>query len=74
METEIKQRFFSYKDASIYLSLSKKSIKRLLDDGYIRGFKVKENGRVLIYPETLTEENILAKKPKFFKTNNFQNR
>lgn len=51
------------KEASILLRSSLKSIDRLIRDGRIRAFKI--GSKVLIYEETLCEENINAIKPKF---------
>ncbi len=57
------QNFSSRKEAANYLNCSTKTIDRLIKDGRINGFKL--GRRVLIYSETLTEENINAIKPKF---------
>jgi excisionase family DNA binding protein len=51
------------KDTAIYLRCSIKTIERLTKDGRIRGFKIGK--KVLIYPNSVTEENINAVKPKF---------
>jgi excisionase family DNA binding protein len=51
------------KDTAIYLRCSIKTIERLTKDGRIRGFKI--GRKVLIYPDTVTEENLNAVKPKF---------
>ncbi|MCF6180507.1 helix-turn-helix domain-containing protein [Lutibacter sp.] len=50
-------------EAGLILRCSTKKIDRLIRDGRIKAFK---NGRsVLIYADSLTEENINATKPKF---------
>jgi excisionase family DNA binding protein len=51
------------KETAIYLRCSIKTIERLTKDGRIRGFKIGK--KVLIYPNSVTEENINAVKPKF---------
>jgi hypothetical protein len=51
------------KDTSYFLRCSVKTVDRLLRDGRIEGFKF--GRKVLIYPDTVTEENINAIKPKF---------
>ena len=57
------EKYFSRKEAAIFLKISVKTIDRLLRAGRIRGFKI--GSRVLIYIESLTEENINSFKPKF---------
>ena len=51
------------KEASLLLRSSVKTIDRLIRDGRIRAFKI--GSKVLIYEETLCEENINSIKPKF---------
>jgi excisionase family DNA binding protein len=51
------------KEAGETLKSSLKTIDRLLKEGRIKGFKL--GRKVLIYSETLTEENINAIKPNF---------
>jgi excisionase family DNA binding protein len=51
------------KEAGEALKISLKTIDRLIKNGRIKGFKL--GRKVLIYSETLTEENINAIKPKF---------
>ncbi|MDI1317915.1 hypothetical protein [Flavobacterium sp.] len=53
------------KEAGAYLRKSVRSISRYLADGKIKGFKLGENGDVLVYAETVTEENLNSIKPKF---------
>lgn len=57
------EKFCSRETASQFLKVSKKSIDRLIRDNRIRAFRL--GRRVLIYADTLTEENLLAVKPKF---------
>ena len=51
------------KEASNHLRASVKTIDRLIKQGRIKGYKL--GRKVLIYSETLTEENINAIKPNF---------
>jgi excisionase family DNA binding protein len=51
------------KDTASYLRCSIKTVERLTKDGRINGFKI--GRKVLIYPESVTEENINCIKPKF---------
>ena len=53
------------KEVSNYLKSSTKTVDRLIRDGRIKGFKI--GSKVLIYAESVTEENINAVKPKFKK-------
>lgn len=57
--------FWTRKQTSIYLNSSTKTVDRLLRDGKINGFKM--GRKVLIYAETVIEENINSIKPKFLK-------
>lgn len=50
-------------EASRIKKVSKKTVDRLLRDGRIKGFKI--GRKVLIYPNSFTEENINCIKPKF---------
>jgi excisionase family DNA binding protein len=50
-------------EASKIKKVSKKTVDRLLRHGRIRGFKI--GSKVLIYPNSFTEENINAIRPKF---------
>ena len=54
---------YTRKQAADNLNCSTKTIDRLLKEGRIKGFKL--GRKVLIYSETLTEENINAIKPNF---------
>jgi excisionase family DNA binding protein len=51
------------KDTASYLRCSIKTVERLTKDGRINGFKI--GRKVLIYPDSVTEQNINAIKPKF---------
>jgi excisionase family DNA binding protein len=51
------------KEAGQALKSSLKTIDRLIKQGRIKGYKL--GRKVLIYSETLTEENINAIKPNF---------
>ncbi len=51
------------KEAASFLKSSPKTVDRLIRDGRIKAFKI--GSKVLIYEETLCEENINAIKPKF---------
>ena len=57
------QKVITRKEAGETLKSSLKTIDRLLKEGRIKGFKL--GRKVLIYSETLTEENINAIKPNF---------
>lgn len=53
------------KETAIYLRKSVRTISRLVKNGRIKSFKAGVNGGVLIYAETVTEENLNSIKPKF---------
>jgi excisionase family DNA binding protein len=55
--------YYTRKESAHFLRCSTKKIDRLIKDGRINAFKV--NRSVLIYAETLTEENLNSPKPKF---------
>ena len=55
--------FWSKKETSNHLRSSIKTVDRLISDGRIRAFKM--GRKVLVYAESVTEENINAIKPKF---------
>lgn len=64
MEKKIsKQELWTRIETANYIKSSIKTVDRLLRDGRIRGFKI--GRKVLIYPETVTEENINSITPKF---------
>lgn len=64
MNSNVKpSNFVTRKEAALLLKSSLKTIDRLIRSGRIRSFKI--NSKVLIYEETLCEENINAIKPKF---------
>ena len=55
--------FWTKKETSHHLRSSTKTVERLISNGRIRAFKM--GRKVLIYAETVTEENINSIKPKF---------
>lgn len=55
--------FWTRKETANHLRSSIKTIDRLIRDGRIKAMKI--NSKVLIYAETITEENINSIKPKF---------
>ena len=55
--------FWTKKETSIYLRSSTKFVDRLISNGRIKAFKI--NRKVLVYSETVTEQNINAIRPKF---------
>lgn len=59
----IPPKFLSRNEAASHMRVSVKSIDRLIRSNRIRAFKLGK--RVLIYYESLTEENINSVKPKF---------
>jgi excisionase family DNA binding protein len=52
------------KETANYLRQSQRSIDRLIRSGRIKAFKI-GRGKVLIYAESVTEENLNAIRPKF---------
>lgn len=56
-------KYLSRIEAASHLRVSVKSIDRLIRNSRIRAFKLGK--RVLIYYDSLTEENINSIKPKF---------
>ncbi len=50
-------------DTASYLRSSIKTVDRLLRDGRINGFKI--GRKVLIYPDSVTENNINSIRPNF---------
>ena len=55
----------SRKRAAEILSVSIKTIDRMLRDGRIRGFKAYGSSRVLIYEDSITESNLQSAKAVF---------
>lgn len=55
--------FWNKKQTASYLCCSTKTVGRLISSGRIRAFKM--GRKVLVYAETVTEENINSIKPKF---------
>lgn len=60
-----RRELWTYQITGNYIHRSKRTVKRYIDRGLIEGFKVTENGRPLVYADTVTEENLNALKPKF---------
>lgn len=58
-------KYISRKKAASILSVSTKTIDRMLRDGRIRGFKAYGSSRVFINPDSLTESNLQSAKPIF---------
>lgn len=58
-------QYISRKEAAKRTSLSVRQIDRLIRDNRIRAFKPKFCRRVLIDPNSITEENLMAIKPAF---------
>lgn len=67
MKSENKElpTLWTQKETANYLRKSVRTVSRLIKNGRIRGFKLGGNGDILIYAETVTEENLNAIKPKF---------
>jgi excisionase family DNA binding protein len=59
----LQPKYLSRIEAASHLRVSVKSIDRLIRNSRIRAFKL--GNRVLIYYDSLTEENINSVKPKF---------
>jgi excisionase family DNA binding protein len=57
--------FWTKMETSRHLKSSIKTVDRLISNGRIRAFKM--GRKVLIYAETVTEENINSIKPNFLK-------
>lgn len=60
---KIMREVLTKKEAGEALKISQKTIDRLIKNGRIKSFKL--GRKVLIYSETLTEENINSIKPNF---------
>ena len=60
---EVVRNYLTRKEAADVLRSSVRTIDRLLRDCKIRGYKM--GRKVLIYADSLTEENINSIKPKF---------
>ena len=56
-------KLWTKKETSNHLRSSTKTVDRLISDGRIRAFKM--GRKVLVYAESVSEENINAIKPKF---------
>lgn len=55
----------SRKEASRRLSLSMRTIDRYIRGGRIEAYKPYDSGRVLIYADSLIQENLQSSKPKY---------
>jgi excisionase family DNA binding protein len=62
-ESQSPATFWSKKQTSSYLCCSIKTVERLISNGRIRAFKM--GRKVLVYAETVTEQNINSIKPNF---------
>ena len=58
-------KFLSRKEAAKYLCISIRQLDRYLSEGRIKAFKPYGGRRVLIYSDSLTEENLKSPIPKF---------
>ena len=63
MKNQLPPTLWDKKETSKHLRSSEKTIDRLIKNGRIKAFKM--GRKVLIYAETVTEENINSIKPKF---------
>ena len=59
------RKTISRKEASTFLSVSTRTIDRWLRDKRIHGFIPFNGKRVLIYKDSLTQENLQSPIPKF---------
>ncbi|GFZ87001.1 hypothetical protein GCM10011531_17610 [Aquaticitalea lipolytica] len=57
--------YLSRKEASKFLSISIRQVDRYVSEGRIKAFKPYGGRRVLIYADSLTEENLKSPIPKF---------
>ena len=57
--------FISRKEAANRCSVKEKTIDRWVRQGRIKAFKPDRSSRVLIYADTLTQENLQSVEPKF---------
>lgn len=65
----MKRQIISRKKAASLLSVSIKTIDRMIRNNRLEAFKPSGSSRVLIYADTLSQENLQSPKPKFH--NNF---
>jgi len=56
---------WTLKETATYLRRSVKTIKRRLECDRIEGFREGKNGNILVYADTVIEENLNSIKPKF---------
>lgn len=59
------RKIISRKEASRLLCVSTKTIDRMLRNGRIEGYKPHASSRVLIYEDSLIEENLKSHLPIF---------
>lgn len=59
------RKTISRAEAANFLSVSIKTIDRWIRDGRIENYKPHGSSRVLIYLDSLTQENLQSAKPKF---------
>lgn len=55
----------SRKQAAEMLSVSTKTVDRWIRSGFIKAFKSTGSNKVLIYADSITQENLQSPKPKF---------
>ena len=67
MKTEKKElrTLWTLKETATYIRKSVKTAKRRLKCGRIEGFKDGPNGNIIVYADTVIEENLNSIKPKF---------
>ena len=65
LKFKIMWKFLSRKDAAKHLSVSIRQLDRYIKDGRIRAFKPYKGKRVLIYSDSLTEDNFKSPVPNF---------
>jgi excisionase family DNA binding protein len=63
MQSKLPPTYWTKKETSCHLRSSVKTVDRLISNGRIKAFKM--GRKVLIYAETVTEENINSIRPKF---------
>ena len=66
----MKPRFISRKEAASITSLSVRQIDRIIRDGKIKAFRPFNSRRILIDPESISQENLQKIKPVY---SNFYN-
>jgi len=61
----MERQIISREQAAALLSVSKKTIDRWIRSGRIEAFKAHNSSRVLIYKDSLLEENLKSARPVF---------